>query len=283
MYAAIDPSLFSARLVGDWGFKLVIFGVIGEVVAAICDFISEKLFKDFHTKWKGAMRLGELVAGAVLIFGLSLEYKGHKSETNILDANNAMLYDRATRNELARVELERVLFPISFADPAASAAKLSAFSGMEAEVLWRRQDPSSSMSSSALMSVLKDAKWNVHDRWVSNANGFFNSFAVISINVPQKGADRSVLENRSAAATMLQMELISNGIPAAFSPQGTFDATIPAYELIIYSPVKFGPGIDHLYLNRFFTNINDEWYWPPTITNTPNRLQWPTQWFKNSN
>jgi hypothetical protein len=54
-----DPLLNLWRSYGDWGFKLVILGVIGEVLAAIADFVSEKFFKEWHNKWKPRLRLSQ--------------------------------------------------------------------------------------------------------------------------------------------------------------------------------------------------------------------------------
>jgi len=51
------PLLESWRSFGDWGFKLVILGVIGEVVAALVDFVSERSFQEWHVRWKPRLRL----------------------------------------------------------------------------------------------------------------------------------------------------------------------------------------------------------------------------------
>jgi hypothetical protein len=90
-----DLLLVSWRSFGDWGFKLVIIGVIGEVLAAIVEFISEKFFQKFFEKWKPRLRLIEIISVGVLIFGLAMEYKGHKEETHILDLDNATLNAKA--------------------------------------------------------------------------------------------------------------------------------------------------------------------------------------------
>jgi hypothetical protein len=97
------------RWLGDCGFKLVIIGCFVEVVAAASDFTLEKKFRDLWKRWKSCLRLSEFVGGAILIAGLVLEYKGHGEETKILDDANAKLHERASTNELARVEFEKQL------------------------------------------------------------------------------------------------------------------------------------------------------------------------------
>ena len=101
-----DPLLLAARALGDWGVVLVIWGVVGEVFAALVDFISEKNWGNWHSRWKGKIRLFEFISGGVLIFGLAMEYRGHKQETGILDADNAALHARASTNELRAALVE---------------------------------------------------------------------------------------------------------------------------------------------------------------------------------
>ena len=94
-----DPLLLAWRSFGDWGFKLVIVGVVGELLAAFTDFLSEKLFKGWHSRWKSELRITEFFFGAVLIIGLAMEYRGHKYETQILDSHNADLQIKAGKAE----------------------------------------------------------------------------------------------------------------------------------------------------------------------------------------
>ncbi len=99
MDAFNDPVLTAWRSYGDWGFKIVILGVIGEVIAAGVDFIAEKCCRTWNKKWKRSLRLAELMSGAILVCGLAMEYRGHKRETQILDSYNAQSYERANDAE----------------------------------------------------------------------------------------------------------------------------------------------------------------------------------------
>ena len=92
-----EPLLNFWREFGDWGFILVLWGVIGEVVAAaIVGLINKRNPDDKpeHIKrWEDRLSRYEVLAGWILIIGLGMEYQGHKNETFILDADNAVLYE----------------------------------------------------------------------------------------------------------------------------------------------------------------------------------------------
>jgi hypothetical protein len=214
-------------------------------------------------------------------FGHSIQ-EGAKLELKVSEAN-----ERASKNELARIELDRILLPISFTNPALSSFKLSAFSGTEAEVQFLVGDSCSPESAMVLLSVLNDAKWKTHESLGTNANGpigMFNSWVQISINVPHTNADRVILSNKCEAAKMLQIELINSGNLAAFQPAYNFMPSEPPYEIFVLAPVKFGAGADRekrsIFFSQFISN-KSEWYWPPGFEqSSPNR--WPTEWFKSS-
>lgn len=83
------------RWLGDFGFRLVIIGVTGEVIAGVVEHVFTKHFEKFQRLWK----LVGIASGAVLIIGLMMEYRGHNGETAILDAENVKLHERATKSE----------------------------------------------------------------------------------------------------------------------------------------------------------------------------------------
>jgi hypothetical protein len=97
-----DPLLMFWRLFGDWGFALVIGGVIGEVVfASIEERLGqhEEVISPGTKKWKDRLKRYETLAGWVLIIGLAMEFGGHIRETTILDSSNVTLYGDAKRAE----------------------------------------------------------------------------------------------------------------------------------------------------------------------------------------
>jgi hypothetical protein len=87
----MDPrdasSLEYWRSYGDWGFKLVIIGVAGEVLVAIINKCFNKLFKKWENRWE----LFAMISGVVLVVGLAMEYRGHKREMLIVDKDNLRL------------------------------------------------------------------------------------------------------------------------------------------------------------------------------------------------
>jgi hypothetical protein len=86
-----EPLLIFWRAFGDWGFILVIVGVLGEVLAAAVETVWEKCSLKNLDKWKSRLKRYEIIAGWILIIGLAMEYNGHKYETQILDSDNAKL------------------------------------------------------------------------------------------------------------------------------------------------------------------------------------------------
>ena len=98
-----EPLLNFWREVGDWGFILVLGGVIGEVLAAAIVGIINKRHSaekpESILRWEDRLSRYEVLAGWILIIGLGMEYQGHKKETFILDADNAALYESGKSSE----------------------------------------------------------------------------------------------------------------------------------------------------------------------------------------
>lgn len=110
MESLSEPLLIFWRAFGDWGFILVIVGVLGEVLAAAGETVLEKFSSDLLDKWRPRLKRYEIIAGWILIIGLAMEYEGHKNETVILDSDNAKLYFKAEQagKDAADARLETV-------------------------------------------------------------------------------------------------------------------------------------------------------------------------------
>lgn len=120
-----DPLLLFWRTFGNWGFSLVILGVLGEVVFESMEERLKAWKVKKLAKWKARLKRYTTLSGWILIIGLGMEFEGHKCETAILDNDNASLYgrsklvereaaqanERATRLESANLKLQKELQP----------------------------------------------------------------------------------------------------------------------------------------------------------------------------
>lgn len=97
MEFAYEPLVRFWRSFGDWGFILVLAGVVGEVLTAVIDSTLERKHSPAHRTWEPRLKRYEVVAGWILIIGLAMEYQGHKNETVLLDLNNSLLGQDASQ------------------------------------------------------------------------------------------------------------------------------------------------------------------------------------------
>lgn len=288
---ALDlASLSWWETVADIGTWLVIVGVAGEGIEIVLKIIEHKSkhqgFKHWYEKYEFSIDVVGGIFWMMVVIGLLMEFRGSHESQRIVQTENTRITqeageaikqagfanERASSNELARLEMERLLLPIFFADAPTMASRLSIFSGTEAEVRFKSNDSNSRFSSSAITSVLKAAKWNVRE--VGNTNAEFSDFAVVALNVPQGPLNRVLLNEKLEAARAVQWELVTNSVPANFTK--IFDDKLAPYKIVIRVPIKDGPGPDRMRREYFFKDVANKLRWPPP-TNSPELTNWGTQ------